>query len=141
MTTLRKRLEGSVPPELKRRIVEALVEKIQADTTERGGVPQSEITIFYRFSQPNEAAALVLPKANRLNSKTRLPEKLETIGDHLLRRRVALKLIQRQVATKLEVGNEPAELGSESVETDSGIHARHHPIPCLQSTAARDHIG
>jgi hypothetical protein len=95
---LRKRLEGHVPPELKRRIVEALVEKIQADTTERWGVPQSEITIFYRLSQPNEAAALVLPKAIRLTRRNRLPEKLETIGDHLLRRRLALKLIQRQVA-------------------------------------------
>jgi len=30
-----------------------------------------------------------------------LPEKLETIGDHLLRRRLTLKLIQRQVAKEL----------------------------------------
>ena len=81
----------------------ALVEKIQADTIERWGVPQSELTIFYRFSQPGEAAALVLPQPIRLTSSTRLPEKLETIGDHLLRRRLALKLIQRQVAAQVGV--------------------------------------
>jgi transcriptional regulator with XRE-family HTH domain len=104
LATLRQRLEGPVPPELKRRIVEALVEKIQANTTERWGVPQSEITIFYRFSQPSEAAALVLPRSIRLNSRNRLPETLETIGDHLLRRRLALKLIQRQAAAQLGVG-------------------------------------
>jgi hypothetical protein len=78
-------------------------EKTQANTTERWGVPQSELRIFYRFSQPAEAAALVLPRPIRLTSKSRLPEKLETIGDHLLRRRLGLKLIQRQVATQLGV--------------------------------------
>jgi hypothetical protein len=35
----------------KRRIVEILVERVQADTVERFGVQQSEITIIYRFSQ------------------------------------------------------------------------------------------
>jgi len=33
----------------------------------------------------------------------RIPDKLETIGDHLLRRRLTLKLLQRQVAEKLGV--------------------------------------
>jgi DNA-binding transcriptional regulator YiaG len=84
-------------------------------------VPQSEITIFYRFSQPSEAAALVLPRSIRLSSKNRLPEKLETIGDHLLRRRLALKLIQRQVADQLAVNvsslrNWEANLSKPSVE-------------------------
>src|SRR5207248_10243822 len=38
---LRKRLEGPVPADLKRRIVEILVEKIEANTIERWGVQQS----------------------------------------------------------------------------------------------------
>ena len=42
-------------------VTEILVEKIQANTVERWGVQQSEIVITYRFSQPNEPAALVLP--------------------------------------------------------------------------------
>jgi site-specific DNA recombinase len=103
LAALRQKLDGAMSPEMKRRIIEVLVEKAQANTVERWGVPQSEITITYRFSQPNEAAALVLPRSHSLTSRTRLPEKLETLGDHLFRRRLALKLLQRQVAAQLGV--------------------------------------
>jgi site-specific DNA recombinase len=103
LSTLRTKLAGPISPEMKRRIVEILVERLQANTVERFGVQQSEITIEYRFSQPNEPAALVLPRSHRLGARSRIPEKLETIGDHLLRRRLALKLVQRQVAKPLEV--------------------------------------
>jgi hypothetical protein len=61
LTTLRQRLDGAVSPELKRRIIEALVESIRADTVESWGVAESRITVTYRFAQPSEAAALVLP--------------------------------------------------------------------------------
>ena len=74
-----------------------LVERITADTVEVWGVTQTKITVTYRFAQPEEAAAIVLPKSHHLTSRTRPPEKLETIGDHLRRRRIMLKLIQRQV--------------------------------------------
>jgi transcriptional regulator with XRE-family HTH domain len=103
LTALRNRLAGPVPLDLKRRIIEILVEKIQANTVERWGVQQSEIVITYRFSQPSEPAALVLPRSYRLNSRNRPPEKLDTLGDHLLRRRLTLKLLQRQVAEQLGV--------------------------------------
>jgi site-specific DNA recombinase len=103
LSTLRTKLAGTISPELKRRIVEILVENVQANTVERFGVQQSEITIEYRFSQPNEPAALVLPRSHRLGTRSRIPEKLETIGDHLLRRRLTLKLLQRQVAKQIEV--------------------------------------
>jgi len=103
LASLRKRLDGEVPWELKRRIVEILVEKVQANTVEQWGVARSEIVITYRFSQPNEAAALVLPKAHSLSSRHRPPEQLNTLGDHLLRRRLTLKLFQRQVAEQLRV--------------------------------------
>lgn len=103
LATLRKRLDGPVAPDLKRRIMEILVEKIQADTVERWGVQQSEITITYRFSKPDEPAALVLPRSYRLGTRNRAPEQLNTLGDHLLRRRLVLKLLQRQVAKQLGV--------------------------------------
>lgn len=103
LATLRTRLDGPVPPELKRRIVEILVETIQANTIERWGIQQSEITITYRFSQPDEPAVLVLPRAHRLASRNRSPEQLNTLGDHLRRRRLTLKLLQRQVAEQLSV--------------------------------------
>ena len=103
LATLRKRLDGPVPSELKRRIVEVLVETIQANTVERWGVQQSEIVITYRFSQPHEPAALVLPRLHRLSSRKQPPEQLNTLADHLLRRRLTLKLLQRQVAEQLGV--------------------------------------
>jgi transcriptional regulator with XRE-family HTH domain len=103
LSILRTKLAGPISFELKRRIVETLVERIQADTVEHFGVRQSEIIIEYRFSRPEEPAALVLPRSHRLSSRNRVPEKLETIGDHLLRRRLALKLLQRQVAEQLSV--------------------------------------
>jgi transcriptional regulator with XRE-family HTH domain len=103
LATLRTKLAGPISPEVKRRIVEILVERVQADTVERFGVQQSEVTIVYRFSPPEEPAALVLPRSHRVINRNRVPEKLETIGDHLLRRRLTLKLLQRQVAKKLGV--------------------------------------
>jgi transcriptional regulator with XRE-family HTH domain len=103
LTTLRQRLDGAVSPELKRRIIEALVESIRADTVESWGVAESRITVTYRFAQPSEAAALVLPRLHNLTSRTRPAEKLETLGDHLRRRRLTLKLTQRQVAKQIGV--------------------------------------
>jgi hypothetical protein len=85
LAALRTKLAGPISTEIKRRIVEILVERVQSDTVERFGVQQSEITIEYRFSQPNEPVALVLPRSHRISNRNRLPEKLETIGDYLLR--------------------------------------------------------
>lgn len=100
---LRKRLDGPVPADLKRRIVEILVETVEANVVERWGIQQSEITIRYRFSQPSEPAPLVLPRSHRLNNRKQPPEKLNTLGDHLLRRRLVLKLLQRQVGEQIGV--------------------------------------
>ncbi len=106
LTTLRERLDGPIPHELKRRIVEILVDSVEANTVERWGVQQSEIVITYRFSQPNEPAALVLPRSHRLSNRQRPPEELNTLGDHLRRRRLVLKLLQRQVAEQIGVEKE-----------------------------------
>lgn len=103
LETLRRRLDGPVPAELKRRIVEILVETVEANTVERWGVQQSEITISYRFAQPDEPAALVLPRSHRLKNRKQPPEVLNTLGDHLLRRRLVLKLLQREVAKQIGV--------------------------------------
>jgi transcriptional regulator with XRE-family HTH domain len=47
--------------------------------------------------------AEILPRSHRLSARNRIPEKLEIVGDHLLRRRLALKSLQRQVAETLGV--------------------------------------
>ena len=60
LATWRDRLDGPIPAQLKRQIVEILVESIQANTVEHWGVQQSEIAITYLFTQPPEPAALVL---------------------------------------------------------------------------------
>lgn len=79
------------------------MESVEANTVERWGVQQSEIVITYRFTQPDEPAALVLPRSHRLNNRKQPPEELNTLGDHLLRRRLVLKLLQRQVAEQIGV--------------------------------------
>ncbi len=79
------------------------MEKIQADTVERWDVLQSEITVTYRFAEPQEPAAIVLPRADRLDSRNQPPETLQTLGDPLKRRRLNLKLLQQNVAEKLSV--------------------------------------
>ena len=81
LASLRKRLDGPVPSELKRRIVEILVDTIQANTVELWGAQQSEIIITYRFSKPDEPAALVLPRSHRISSRNRPPEQLNTLGE------------------------------------------------------------
>ena len=105
LALLRKRLEQPISPDLKRQIVEALVESVVANTVERWGVAQSEITIVYRFGEPTVAAILVLPRSHRLEMRKRPPEELNTLADHLLRRRLVLKLLQREVAERLGVSN------------------------------------
>jgi site-specific DNA recombinase len=103
LAMLRNRLDSPIQPELRRRIVEVLVDSVVANTVERWGVQQSEVVITYRFSQPDEPSALVLPRSHRLNNRKQPPEELNTLGDHLRRRRLVLKLLQRQVAEQLGV--------------------------------------
>jgi transcriptional regulator with XRE-family HTH domain len=103
LAELRTKLNGPISHELKRRIVEVLVESIRADTVEVWGVQQTKITVIYRFAQPEEAAAIVLPKSHHLLSRARPPETLETVGDHIRRRRILLKLFQKQVGKQFGV--------------------------------------
>lgn len=103
LTTLRKRLAGPIPPDLKRRIVGVLVAGVVANTVERNGVRESELVVSYRFGQPEEAAPLVMPQVLRLAARCRPPEVLVTVGDHLRRRRLERKLFQKDLATAIGV--------------------------------------
>jgi hypothetical protein len=87
LATLCKRLDKPITDDLKRQIVKTVVERITADTVERWGVPQSTITVTYRFVQPSEAAAVILPQSYRLHSRCRPPGRTEHIGRPLRRRR------------------------------------------------------
>jgi site-specific DNA recombinase len=103
LETLRTRLDGTISPDMKRRLFEILVEKVEANTVERWNVPQSEVTIFYRFTQPTEPAALVLPRTHRINARHEKLADPKTLGDHLRLRRLSLKLLQRQVAAQFGI--------------------------------------
>lgn len=55
----------------------------------------------YRFSEPDKAFPLVLPQAYCEMRTVRMPQTLVTIGGHIRRRRVGLKLVQRKVAEQI----------------------------------------
>jgi site-specific DNA recombinase len=101
--SLRAELDEPLTPVVQRQIVEALVDKIEVGTVERWGVPQSAVTVTYRFTPPASAEPLVLPLRHTLHGRWKVPEKAETVGDHLRRRRLELGLLQRQVAEQLGV--------------------------------------
>ncbi len=45
----------------------------------------------------------MLPRCHKLRNRNQVPEELNTLGDHLLRRRLVLKLLQREVADQIRV--------------------------------------
>ena len=63
LAVLRKRLDAPISWEVKRRIVEVLVAGIRIDTFEDCGVKQAKTTVTYRFSQPEQAMALMLSES------------------------------------------------------------------------------
>ncbi|MGD0670027.1 MAG: recombinase family protein [Bryobacteraceae bacterium] len=99
---LRKRLDGPISWELKHRLVEILVAGIRVDTVETCGVKQAEITVTYRFSQPDQPMPLVLQQSYS-TSVIRIPMQPKTIGDHIRKRRLGLKMLQREVAERIGV--------------------------------------
>ena len=103
LAKLRKRLDGPICWEMKRQLVEILVAGIRVNTTESWGVKQAEITVNYRFAQPDGAMPVVVTQSYTGNSRVRIPTELRTIGDHLRRRRLSLKLTQGDVGERLGV--------------------------------------
>ena len=100
---MRKRLDQSVSWELKRKLVEVLVAGVHVDTVEEAGVKQSKITVTYRFNEPRRGLPLVLPQNYSAGRVIRIPTEPQTIGDHIRRRRLTLKLLQKDVASQIGV--------------------------------------
>jgi site-specific DNA recombinase len=103
LAQLRKRLDQPVSWEQKRRLVEVIVGGICVDTVEEEGVRQNRTTVTYRFSQPNQSMALALPQTYSTGHIVRIPTVPKTVGDHIRKRRLGLKLHQREVAEQLGV--------------------------------------
>ena len=100
---LRKRLDEPVSWEMKRRLLEALVAGVRVDTGEECGVKQSKITVTYRFSQPNQPRPVFPPQSYSSGRVVRIPTEPKTVGDHIRRRRLGLKMLQREVAEQIGV--------------------------------------
>jgi transcriptional regulator with XRE-family HTH domain len=104
LAELRKRLDAPVSWEQKRRLIEVLVAGVRVDTVEECGVKQTRTTVTYRFSQPGQPMPLVLPQSYNTGRIIRVPTELNTIGDHIRKRRLGLKMLQREVAERIGVG-------------------------------------
>ncbi len=98
---LRDRLDQPATWQQKRRLVEVLVAGITVDTVEECGVRQTRTTISYRFGQPDHPMLIVLPQVHVNGTVVRIPTDPKTVGDHLRRRRLELKLLQRDVAAQI----------------------------------------
>lgn len=64
---------------------------------------QLHLTITYRFSEPNQPLPILLHQPLSPTGRTRVPAELKTIGDHIRKKRLCLKLLQRQVAELIGV--------------------------------------
>lgn len=130
LVELRKRLDEPVSWDVKRRLIEVLVAGVGVDTVEEGGVKQSRITVTYRFSQPHQMA-LVLPQSYSTGSVVRMPTELRTMGDHIRKRRLGLKMLQREVAQLLEVCLPSVYNWERNASAGNTLHAGHCAVPRL----------
>jgi hypothetical protein len=73
LTKLRKRLDEPISWEVKRRLIEVLVAAVLVDTVEGCGVKQAEITVTYRFCQPDQPLPLILPQWYSTGKVIRIP--------------------------------------------------------------------
>jgi transcriptional regulator with XRE-family HTH domain len=103
LAQLRKRLDQPVSWEQKRRLIEVIVGGVRVDTVEEGGVKQNRITVTYRFSEPDQPMPLALPQSYCTGQVIRIPVAPQTVGDHIRKRRLGLKLLQREVAEQIGV--------------------------------------
>jgi transcriptional regulator with XRE-family HTH domain len=76
---------------------------VRVDTVEEGGVKQSRTTVTYRFSEPNQPMPLVLPQSYSTGRVIRIPVAPQTVGDHIRKKRLGLKLLQKDVAKQIGV--------------------------------------
>jgi transcriptional regulator with XRE-family HTH domain len=103
LVELQKRLNQPVSWEHKRRLIEVLVAGVRVDTAEESGVKQARATVTYRFSQPDQPMPLVLPQSYSTGRVIRIPVAPQTVGDHIRKRRLALKMLQKDVAEQIGV--------------------------------------
>ena len=98
---LRKRLDQPIAWEQKRQLIEILVAGIQVETLEVCGVKQAKTTVTYRFSLPEDPGRVLLPQSYSAARCVRIPLEPRTVGDHIRRKRLSMKLMQKEVAERI----------------------------------------
>ena len=144
LTKLRKRLDEPISWELKRRLIEVLIAGVRVDTVETCGVKQAEITVTYRFSQPHQPMPLVLPQSYSTGRVIRIPVEPKTVGDHIRKRRLGLKVYQKDVAAQIGVDetsihNWETNVSQPSLEYMPAIidFVGYNPLPAAKTWAER----
>jgi len=123
-------------------LIEVLVAGVRVDTVEEGGVKQTRTTVTYRFSQPDQPMPLVLPQSYSTGRVIRIPAKPQTVGDHIRKRRLSLKLFQKDVAE--QIGVEKTSIANwerNRFYPGDPLHASDHRLPRVRPTAAGKFAG
>ena len=77
---------------------------IRVETVEIEGV-KTDITVTYRFSQPDQPMPVVLPQSYQTGRVVLIPAEPQTVGDHIRKKPLALKLFQKDVAKAIGARN------------------------------------
>lgn len=99
---LRRRLDGPVEWEVKRRLVEILVGEIHVETIDDAYGIRANTIVHYRFAQPGQPLPVTLPRTYS-GAVVRVPVEPKSIGDHIRVQRLALKMRQKDVASRIGV--------------------------------------
>jgi transcriptional regulator with XRE-family HTH domain len=103
LRSLREQFMQELPIAPQSSLVELLVDSICVEVLEPLGVRRSEVVVRYRFSSPGHARPLIWEQRHSADRRYASRAELNTLGDHLRRRRLALHLSQHQVAEQLAV--------------------------------------
>jgi hypothetical protein len=71
------------------------------DTVEECGLKQNRITVTYLFCQPDQAMPLALPQSYSTGRVIWIPVTPQTVGHHIRKKRLGLKMLQKDVAEQL----------------------------------------
>jgi DNA-binding transcriptional regulator YiaG len=100
---LQAKLGLGVPWELKRELVEVLVDGITVDTVETGHRRVAVVNARYRFSLSDSSEGELTARHPIGQTEEQSHEEPQTVGDHLRVHRVSLGLLQRQTAVRIGV--------------------------------------
>jgi len=105
-------------------------------------VKQAKTTVTYRFSLPEEPRSCAPATVYSAARCVRIPVEAKTVGDHLRRKRLSVKLLQKDVAER--IGADKCLINNWE-GNHSNPHLQYMPaiirVPGLQPAAACDELG